>query len=442
MKVTTAKFAFPIVLMMVAFNASFQAQAQDPSEFLRRLDANGNGNLDPNEVEGRFGFFIRRMAENNPRIDLSRPIPISRLAEEFQRMREQRGMGGGPPGGGPPGGGPPSRGRGDSGRGDSGRGDSARGDRGGSSRESSPYQSRTTSVEPLVPGFGIEDVFTPPPGFGAEAELFTVEVTDDDRREAQRAFGYYDRNRDGKIDKGEMGRSRYGADLPMYDKNRDGIITMNEMEYRYARRRIENTRAGGSSGNQNASRSGRGRGSGDEDSEDRDRYRFEDQRSYRIVAAIERLPAGLPDWFARNDADGDGQISMSEFSASWTDSVFDEFDQFDLNQDGLITPQECLKAGERGMSLGDSVASAPSDDSSSSSGSSASSSSSPSVSIEGLDPRYVAYYKKLFEKYDSNGDGKLGPDEWVNMSKNPEAADANGDKLISVEEYAVWSMKR
>ena len=70
-------------------------QAQGPVDFLRRVDENGNGMLDPNELEGRTGSFVRRMAENNPRIDLSRPIPLDRLASEFERMREERSCGGG-----------------------------------------------------------------------------------------------------------------------------------------------------------------------------------------------------------------------------------------------------------------------------------------------------------------------------------------------------------
>ena len=53
-------------------------------------------------------------------------------------------------------------------------------------------------------------VSTPPPGFGAEAELFTIQITEEDRREAERSFRYYDRNQDGKIDAEEMSRSRYG----------------------------------------------------------------------------------------------------------------------------------------------------------------------------------------------------------------------------------------
>ncbi len=65
-------------------------------------------------------------------------------------------------------------------------------------------------------------------------------------------------------------------------------------------------------------------------------------RGYRPRSASERLPKGLPDWFVRNDADGDGQISMAEFAVSWTDDKLEEFTEHDRNGDGLITPRECL----------------------------------------------------------------------------------------------------
>ena len=65
-----------------------------------------------------------------------------------------------------------------------------------------------------------------------------------------------------------------------------------------------------------------------------------------------------------------------------------------------------------------------------------------SAPVQGIDPKYFEYYKKLVAKYDTNGDGALGPDEWVSMSKSPEAADVDGDKRITVEEYARWSMQR
>ncbi len=67
---------------------------------------------------------------------------------------------------------------------------------------------------------------------------------------------------------------------------------------------------------------------------------------YRTPA--ERLPEGLPDWFLRLDSDGDGQIMMHEFATTWTDAKASEFSKYDLNGDGIITPEECLKvAGKK-----------------------------------------------------------------------------------------------
>ena len=83
--------------------------------------------------------------------------------------------------------------------------------------------------------------------------------------------------------------------------------------------------------------------------------RAAERKSYRRKPPIERLPEGIPDWFARDDADGDGQIAMSEFSVSWTDGVLAEYNQFDLNRDGLITPSECLAAKNKGAVRGGSI---------------------------------------------------------------------------------------
>ena len=423
-------------------------------DFMSRLDTNGNGMIDPNEAEGRMGFFLQRMAENNPRIDLKRPIPVRVLTEEMQRMRSQGGPpgGGGPggrggPGGGSPFGGPPggsSRGGQPSGRGgDTGGRGGNQGGRDRGQQQPNPYASRETEMEPLVPGFGEEDVLSPPLTFGAEAELFMVEVSDRDREDARRAFGYYDNNRDGKIDKREMERSRYGADLPMYDKNRDGVITVNEMEFRYARRRVENTRDAQARGGSNNRR--RDEGNRNEEEEDENKR----PESYRRVPAVERMPEGLPEWFARDDANGDGQIAMAEYATSWSSSVLDDFNQFDLNQDGMITPRECLRAveneAERGGSIGGGSSSSSEDsseDRDESDSDSSESSESSSGSASDLDPRYMTYAKGLVDKYDTNRDGALSKEEWSSMSKDPSAADIDGNGKITSEEYARWLMKR
>jgi Ca2+-binding EF-hand superfamily protein len=305
---------------------------------------------------------------------------------------------------------------------------------------------------------------TPPSGFGAEADLFTIEITDQDRREAERAFGYYDRNRDRKIDSEEMRRSRYGSDLPLFDRNRDGYITLNEMEYRYAQRRANNE-----GGNSTASsRRDSGKSSDKDEPEARWREkRDDDRKSYRAQAATESAQEGLPDWFASDDADADGQVAMAEYSVTWSDSVMSDFSQFDLNQDGMITPQECLKAVENGAVRGGSVDATSADSSSSDSGSSSSDSKSSSAEADSsssgpssgastassrpspapatslkISPQYMKYYQSLVAKYDKNGDKTLVRDEWVSMSKDPAAADVDGNGRITVEEYASWSMKK
>lgn len=62
-----------------------------------------------------------------------------------------------------------------------------------------------------------------------------------------------------------------------------------------------------------------------------------------MLTPLERLPKGLPAWFLEKDRNEDGQIAMAEFSNQWDDAKAAEFQGFDLNKDGLITPEECLK---------------------------------------------------------------------------------------------------
>jgi hypothetical protein len=139
-----------------------------------------------------------------------------------------------------------------------------------------------------------------------------------------------------------------------------------------------------------------------------------------------------------------------------------------MNRDGLITPQECLAAKNqgavRGGSIGGSVSSptsppaggmavAVAQDTSAetaasdvpaastpASGATASSVASPAAPT--IDPRYYDYFKKVVIKYDSNNDGELTPSEWSSMSKNPEAADADKNGRITIEEFARWQMHR
>jgi subtilisin-like proprotein convertase family protein len=53
---------------------------------------------------------------------------------------------------------------------------------------------------------------------------------------------------------------------------------------------------------------------------------------------------GVPGWFYELDSDRDGQVAMSEFTDNWTEPKGHEFNQLDLNADGLLTAAEIAKS--------------------------------------------------------------------------------------------------
>lgn len=60
----------------------------------------------------------------------------------------------------------------------------------------------------------------------------------------------------------------------------------------------------------------------------------------RFTVKPSRLPPGLPAWFHQLDADGDGQITLSEFAPTGSAAAIREFEAYDHNRDGVITPRE------------------------------------------------------------------------------------------------------
>jgi hypothetical protein len=71
------------------------------------------------------------------------------------------------------------------------------------------------------------------------------------------------------------------------------------------------------------------------------------RRTYRFFTAADRLPTGLPSFFSR-DTNGDGQVSMSEYSRTWSERTVAEFRRYDLNDDGIITAKEATKSSSGG----------------------------------------------------------------------------------------------
>jgi Ca2+-binding EF-hand superfamily protein len=179
--------------------------------------------------------------------------------------------------------------------------------------------------------------------FGRTASTASSSSSDSGRDSADKVRSYakgllnqYDANKDGVLQKDEW--SKMKSYHQQADANNDNVITLDELAAKLASYGKQG-RSSWSSGS--SSRSGTSRRSTSASS------RTTSERStYRTKTPTERLPRGLPDWFPRNDTNGDGQVAMSEYSAAWSDLKAREFIQYDLNGDGFITPAECLAALE------------------------------------------------------------------------------------------------
>lgn len=354
-------------------------------------------------------------------------------------------------------------------------------------------------------------------------------------RAAQFFLSRFDANGDGRLTRDEW--ENLPGDANSFDSNHDGVIDANELAQSIANRGFGGW--GGRGGGEGAGRGGFGfffgmRGEGrDEAADRRDRRgggeqerRSEGQRSgtggasgrffvpsnvsasgasnsasdasttsappaasalaVRRLTPLERLQQSdigkkLPEWFFQQDKDQDGQIAMHEFASTWSDEVVSNYFKFDKNQDGVITPEECVAAIEGGASRGGvgsatgarsasggpvsggffgsrrppspagstpsaepaSTESAPAAPSSAS-GEPAAGIATPPNTGESSDvpARYLAYARGAVQKYDKNGDGALDRSEWSAMSSDPSQADQDGDGKITADEYARFLMRR
>ena len=283
--------------------------------FLGYLDSNGDGRIDENEVDGRRRYFAERIFERAG-IPAKFPISIKKLREGLQKQAQQAG--------------------------------GASGDK---------ESSADSAQEPLVPGFGVEMDPSPvlkfgeaaPSGSSSRATGSSSRSTSDRssssssnnegddriRRWAEAMIRQNDKNKNGRLEKDEWKDMR--GDPQRNDRNNDGVITLDEMTAGLREYSRGGSRGRGSStGDSSRSRGGRS----DSDNSD-------GRKSYRFIKATERLPDGLPDWFLEKDANEDGQVAMVEYSSYWTDAKAIEFTRYDANNDGLITPTECLETEER-----------------------------------------------------------------------------------------------
>jgi hypothetical protein len=334
---------------------------------LRSMDANGNGVLEPSEIpEERRGIFM--FMASRAGIDPNQPVVIN---QAVQNMSARFGGGSTPPGNLPPGVAPPPG---------SAPPGSPPATPGATATPQSPGATEpakaTSSQPPLVPGFGVSQSLPAVPGFG-ELALATSSpdaASSADPRYRTYAEGVlrrYDSNQNGVLDKDEWGQMR--RDPTAADRDQDGRITLDELAIWLAERGRQHQEESPGPGDppgpggwprpEGLPGPGGWPPPGDGSGESQHAEASEaspsaspaaaiaaspGRKSYRFLSAKERLPAGLPDWFTTRDANGDGQLSMAEYAGSWSDGTIQEFGNFDLNADGIVTAKECIKAASSG----------------------------------------------------------------------------------------------
>ncbi len=315
--------------------------------FIRGLDTNGNGNIEPDEITEQSRRHLQKIARYG-RLALSKPNSIRRWDEAVRRYYERR----------------------------------RSGDRRvATERSSGIAEFGPDRKSPLVPGFGLPRVKYP--------------YTQEDLEEADGTLRRSDRNGDGYVDRAEARRSPWTRTDPFEsDSNKDNRLSRLELAQRYASRRLledgRDRRFSSSrrTGEHDEDRSRRSRGGSRSSRGPSDRYtrflteslmgRYDTNRnralelrelggvginlreadvnhnnvltrvelerwlSREMEARANDLSDVLPGWFFERDTDGDGQIQMAEFATEWDDEKLGEFEQLDLNHDGIVTSDELL----------------------------------------------------------------------------------------------------
>jgi Ca2+-binding EF-hand superfamily protein len=352
------------------------------SEFIRRLDRNRDGFIDPSEISDREQSYLERFAESSG-IRLGSRVSVGLMEAAAREYFERR------------------------------RSPDGRSDNRGSNSVAAP-------VSP-VDGFGLQEGLPIVPGFSPEEIRWAYTL--EDIRDAESRLRRYDENRDGFIDREEAREARWGDRDPfIYDFDEDGRLSKHELTQRYAKRRLDDVDDDDDRGSSSQrgdtgmfNRDGQPderrddeRRDDDRRNDDRDRResgdgpgradyylaigvigRYDTDRNGRLdrdrrewdglgssaadadanrdgsisrdelaawlavetkkqTAAMppDPLAAELPEWFFDRDFNRDGQISMAEFAEEWSDEKAEEFLATDADNDGFITRIELVTAQE------------------------------------------------------------------------------------------------
>lgn len=411
----------------------------DPASYLQRLDANGNGAIEPNELSDRSRSFVEGLGFNPDETNSLEKIKAKINGDKQSESRSGSEAAGG-----------------------------------------SALGSPDRKIVRKVPGFGTTPAERKPvANFTTVSQPSTGELDgkygSEIMSQVDAAMSRYDKNSDGKIDQSEMSEGRWGQPDPKEsDTNGDGSLSKAEMAERYYRRTRGSSSSDSSSSSSRSSDRGDSSSSRRSESDDRSSRRGfsrgesssrdeSNRGSAERPAGGEEKPAeparssGGSDRYRKYadglmeqyDADKDGNLSKEEVAG-----MKQKPENADLDNNGMISAGELTEAiangsmSSRGGASGGSSSRFSRDRSSSSGGSSSESRGSDAKPADsnggGESPRSGSSRssgsKFSFLASDKNRDGNVQmhefTDEWSDEKfEEFKTYDKNGDGVITNAEY-------
>ncbi len=305
----------------------------DVEEFLRRMDANGDGQLQASEMSGRTARFVERLG-----FDTTQDVSVEDVIQRAQ--------------------------------GDGDDDDGNRDRRGDNREETGNAEGR--KIVRKVPGFDLPaDKGGTVAGFSAQATLSASEVEaeygEEVSSQVERALRRYDGNENGVLESNELSEGQWGNPSPAEsDVNSDGVLTRYELAERYKAREFATRRSESGEGDRGGNeRRDRNREDGDRESpgngnEDRDEDRRRQERaeaenpgSGNSDTAGGNAPAGTESDRMRSyaeqllkqyDKDSDGQLSEEEVNGMRRPPA-----NADQNSDGMVSVGELMDSLQGGQ---------------------------------------------------------------------------------------------
>ena len=174
----------------------------DPTSMLKRLDRNGDGRIDPNELDERTKAFTGRMFERMG-LDPNKPVSIADITKRIEERRRER---------------------------EEGEKKEEKKEEDVSKTFGIPgFDDVSEALPPMVPDFFL-DPDSPLLLAGSIDNRYEKSILD----QVDRTLRSYDRNRDGVLDNEEIRRGRFSnPPVEESDLDRDGKLSKVELAERY-----------------------------------------------------------------------------------------------------------------------------------------------------------------------------------------------------------------